>query len=198
MVPSRLSETLLSTVQEVRSSWGWFMAMGIALIVLGVICVSSDVVATLATMFVFGWLLLIGGIVDLIHSFRFHSTSGFLGSLLSGLLRGFTGFLLLRYPGAGAVALTLILASFFIITGVFRAIGSGIFQLPQWGWSMFSGIVSVILGLMLLAQMPVSSMWFIGFAIGLDMILEGASLLAFSMTLRRLPEVVEPQIRRAA
>jgi uncharacterized membrane protein HdeD (DUF308 family) len=174
------------------------MALGIGLILLGVLCIAADVAATFATVFVFGWLLLIGGIIDLVHAFRFHTTSGFLGTLLSGLLRGLTGFLLLRYPGAGAVALTLVLASFFIVTGAFRATGSGVFRLPQWGWSMFSGIVSVVLGVILLAQLPASSLWFIGFAIGLDMILEGASLVAFSATLRRVPEFVEPQIRRAA
>ena len=197
MISSRLSETLLSSVREVRNSWGWILAMGIALILLGVICLASDLTATFATVFVFGWFLLIGGIIDLIHGFRFHSTSAFLGSLLSGLLRGFSGFLLLRYPAAGAVALTLILASYFVVAGTFRAVGSGIFRMPQWGWSMFSGIVSVVLGLMLLAQMP-TSIWFIGFAVGLDLILEGSSLVAFATTLRRLPEMVEPEIRRAA
>jgi uncharacterized membrane protein HdeD (DUF308 family) len=197
VVPNRLSETLLSTVHEVSHSWGWFLAMGIALIVLGVICVAGAMIATFATIFVLGWFLLIGGIVGLIHSIRFHRSAHF-WSLFSALLRGFTGFVLLRYPGAGALALTMLLATFFIVAGLFRATGAGVLRLPRWGWATFSGIVSVVLGIMLLAQLPLSSLWFIGFAIGIDMVLEGSSLVAFGATLRRLPEALEPQIRRAA
>jgi len=197
MVPNRLSETLLSTVHEVSHSWGWFLAMGIALVLLGAICVAGAVIATFATIFVLGWLLLIAGIVGLVHSIRFHRSASF-WSLFSALLRGFTGFMLLRYPGAGALALTMILATFFIVSGVFRAIGASALRLPRWGWAMFSGIVSVVLGIILLAQLPLSSLWFIGFAIGIDMILEGSSLVAFGATLRRLPEVLQPQVRRAA
>lgn len=116
----------------------------------------------------------------LIHGIRTHNWSGFLLSLLSALFRGFTGYLLIRYPGAGAAAVTLILSSFFIVGGLFRAIGAGMLQLPRWGWSVFSGIVSVVLGFLLLAQMPVSSIWFIGFAIGVDLICDGISLIGFA------------------
>jgi len=95
-----------------------------------------------------------------------------------------------RYPLAGAASLTLILASFFIVTGLFRAIAAGVLQFPRWGWSVFSGIVSLGLGIMLLAQMPVSSVWFIGFAVGLDLIVDGASLVGFATALHKVTGVV--------
>src|ERR1700757_4208478 len=104
------------------------------------------------------WFLALGsGIVALVHAFRTMTWGGFLLSLLSALFRGFTGYLLIRYPLAGAASLTLILASFLIVGGLFRAIGAGMLKFPRWGWSVFSGIVSLGLGIMLLAQMPVSS-----------------------------------------
>ncbi len=140
-------------------------------------------------MLVFGWLLLFSGIIALIHGFRTHTWRGFLLSLLGALFRGFTGYLLIRYPGAGAATLTLVLASFFIVGGLFRAIGAGTLKLPRWGWSVFSGIVSVVLGIMLLAQMPVSSIWFIGFAIGIDLIVDGASLISLATAIHRLPDL---------
>jgi uncharacterized membrane protein HdeD (DUF308 family) len=68
-------------------------------------------------------------------------------------------------------------------------------KFPRWGWSVFSGIVSLVLGIMLLAQMPVSSVWFIGFAIGLDLIFDGTSLIGFATALRSLPDVA---LERAA
>ena len=59
-------------------------------------------------------------------------------------------------------------------------------KFPRWGWSVFSGIVSLGLGIMLLAQMPVSSVWFIGFAIGVDLIFDGASLIGFATSVHSL------------
>jgi uncharacterized membrane protein HdeD (DUF308 family) len=180
---------LAAGIEEIRSSWGWFLALGILFIILGTVCVIGNVTATFATVLVFGWLLLISGIFALAHAFRTHTWQGFLLSLLSALFRGFTGYLLVRYPLAGAASLTLILASFFIVGGLFRAIGAGMLQFPRWGWSVFSGIVSLVLGIMLLAQMPVSSVWFIGFAIGLDLIFDGTSLIGLATAVHSLPEV---------
>jgi uncharacterized membrane protein HdeD (DUF308 family) len=181
---------LAAAAEEIRHSWGWFLAVGIAFIVLGALCVIGDVTATFATVLVFGWFLLISGVFALVHGIRTHTWRGFLLSLLSALLRGFTGYLLIRYPLAGAVSLTLILASFFIVGGLFRAIGAAMLKLPHWGWSVFSGIVSVVLGIVLLSQMPFSSIWFIGFAIGIDLIVEGVSLIGLGSALHSLPQPV--------
>jgi uncharacterized membrane protein HdeD (DUF308 family) len=174
-------------IDEIHDSWGWFVALGIALIVLGAACIVSNVAATLATVLVFGWLLLIGGVFALIQAFRTRTWSGFFLCLLSALLRGFTGYLLIRYPITGEISLTLILASFFIVGGTFRAIGAGALQFPQWGWAVLSGIISVALGVMLLVQLPVSSLWFIGLAIGIDFIFDGSAFLALGSALRRVP-----------
>jgi uncharacterized membrane protein HdeD (DUF308 family) len=174
-------------IDEIHDSWGWFVALGIALIVLGAACIVSNIAATLATVLVFGWLLLIGGVFALIQAFRTRTWSGFFLCLLSALLRGFTGYLLIRYPITGEISLTLILASFFIVGGTFRAIGAGALQFPQWGWAALSGIISVALGVMLLVQLPVSSLWFIGLAIGIDFIFDGGAFIALGSALRRVP-----------
>jgi uncharacterized membrane protein HdeD (DUF308 family) len=173
-----------AAVEEIESSWGWFVALGIALIVLGAVCIVGDVMATLATIFAFGWLLLIGAAIALVQTFRTQSSRGLFLSLLNVVLRGFTGYALLRYPLAGEFGLTLLLASFFIVGGMFRAIGAGILQFPQWGWASASGAVSVILGVVLLVQLPVMSLWFIGFAIGVDFVFDGTSLVALGTALR--------------
>src|SRR5580692_7426664 len=179
---------LIAGLEEIRNSWGWFLALGILLMVIGAACIVFDVTATFATVLIFGWLLLISGIAALIHAFRTMNWGGFFLYLLIALFRGFTGYLLIRYPLAGAASFTLILASFFVVGGVFRAIGAGMMKFPRWGWSVFSGVVSVVLGVMLLAQMPVSSIWFIGFAIGVDLIVDGASLIGFATAINTLPK----------
>jgi uncharacterized membrane protein HdeD (DUF308 family) len=180
---------LIAGIDEIRKSWGWFLALGILFMASGVICIAADVTATFVTVLFFGWLLLFSGIVALIHAFGTHTWSGFFLYLLGALLRGFTGYLLIRYPAAGAASLTLVLASFFVVGGLFRAIGSGTMQFPRWGWSLFSGIVSLVLGIMLLVQMPTSSIWFIGFAIGVDLVVDGASLVGFATAIHSLPSL---------
>ena len=177
---------LIGGLEEIRNSWGWFLVLGILLMALGTICVIGDVTATFATVLVFGWLLLISGIIALVHGSYTRNWSGFFIHLLSALFRGFTGYLLIRYPLAGAASLTLILASFFVVSGMFRAIAAGMMKFPRWGWAVFSGIVSVALGVILLAQMPLSSIWFIGFAIGVDLIFDGASLIGFGTAIHQI------------
>jgi uncharacterized membrane protein HdeD (DUF308 family) len=182
-----IAASIAAGLDEIHDSWGWFVALGIALIVLGGVCVLEDATATLTTVLVFGWLLIMGAVLALIQAFRVRTWSGFFLFFLSALLRGFTGYLLVRYPLAGEQGLTLLLASFFIVGGIFRAVGASAVQFPQWGWAVCSGIVSVALGVMLLTHLPVVSLWFIGLAIGIDFIFDGAWFVALGMALRGVP-----------
>jgi len=182
-------DPLFAGMDEIRESWGWFMFLGVALTILGVACVTFATAATSATMLIFGWLLLISGVVQLIHSFGTGTWSGFFLFLLSALLRGITGFLLVRYPSAGAAGLTLLLGSFFVVGGLFRAIASAMAKLPCWGWACFSGVVSAVLGVIVLSLMPVTSVFFIGLAVGIDMIFDGAAVCAFASAIYHLPKL---------
>ena len=139
-------------------------------------------------MYVFGWLLLIGGIFALIQSFTTGTWSGFFILLLTALFRGFTGYLLVRYPVMGAESLTIVLASFLIVSGIFRAVGSTVIKFPRWGWALAAGIIAAVLGIMLLVQMPISAVWFIGFALGLDLIMDGAAMAGFATAIHGLPK----------
>jgi uncharacterized membrane protein HdeD (DUF308 family) len=179
---------LIAGMDEIRDSWGWFLALGILLSVLGIACIVYDVTATFTTVLVFGWLLLISGIFALVQAFTFGTWSGFFLYLLSALLRGFTGYLLVRYPVIGAETLTLLLGSFFIVGGLFRAIGCGMARFPRWGWGVFSGIVSVALGIVVFWQMPITGLWFIGFAVGVDLIVDGIAVTSFASAIRHLPK----------
>src|SRR3974390_551312 len=181
-------DPLVDGIKEIRESWGWFLFLGIGLAALGGYCAAFSITATFATVLVFGWLLLITAVFQLVHAFRTGTWSGTLLNLLSALFRGFTGFLLIRYPVMGAETLTVVLASFFVVAGLFRAIASAVVKLPRWGWVVFSGVITTLLGLTLLAQMPISGIWFIGFAIGLDLIFDGIATIAFAAAIHRLPK----------
>ncbi len=172
-------------LEHLHRAWGWFVALGVALVLLGVVCILGEVETTLITVIVLGWLLLISGVIALVHAFRTRTWTGFLLYLLSAVLRVVTGFLLLRNPLLGALTLTLLLATLFIVGGVFRGVGAASLRFPQWGWTALSGIIGIALGVMLLAQLPASSLWFLGLAVGIDLVFEGSALMALGAALRR-------------
>jgi uncharacterized membrane protein HdeD (DUF308 family) len=165
---------------------GWVIFAGITMLLLGIVAVIYDVTATIASVVLFGWLLLLAGFMQIVHAFQVRTWSGFFLYLLDGIIRATVGTLLVLYPGAGALSLTLVLSFYFIVGGLFKTFGSIALQFPSWGWSVASGLVSVVLGVMLAMQWPTSGLWFIGFAVGLDLILYGWALLMFAAAVKSL------------
>src|SRR5271154_1706239 len=121
------------------------------LILLGIICVGKAQTATTISILVLGWVLAISGALWLTNAVFAFSSHGFFLYLLNALIRGVTGYLLIRHPDAGAAGVTMLLASLFIVGGIFRAAGASVIQFPRWGWTVFSGLVSVFFGIYLLA-----------------------------------------------
>jgi uncharacterized membrane protein HdeD (DUF308 family) len=125
-------------IEEVRRNWGWFLVLGILLILLGVIALCTSLLATLATVLVFGWLLTISGILEIVSSFWSRRWSGFFLHLLAGVFDIVVGLLIISHPAAIALSLTLLLAAFFIVGGVFRLVGAIVLRFPNWGWAVSS------------------------------------------------------------
>ena len=165
---------------------GWVIFAGISSLVLGTAAIVYNGTATIASVIVFGWMLMFAGFLQIAHAFQVRYWSGFFLYLLDGIIRATVGALLVIYPGAGAEALTLVLAFYFIVGGLFKTFGSIVLQFPSWGWSVASALISVALGVMLAMQWPTSSTWFIGFAVGLDLIVYGWALLMFAAAVKRL------------
>ena len=176
-------------IEEVRKSWGWFFVAGIVLMVLGAGCIVKAQTATTFSILVLGWVLAISAVVWLVNSFQAWTWGGFFVYPLNALIRGVTGYLLIRHPDAGAGAVTMVLAVLFIVGGLFRVAGATAIQFPRWGWTAFSGVVSAVLGISLLIAWPLASTYFIGMAIGVDLILDGGALLGFAGAIHSLPAV---------
>jgi len=192
---SSASDFFAAGREQVRRSWGWFFVFGILLTILGAVCVGKAQSATTFSILALGWVLAISGVLWLLNAFRAFSWLGFLLYLLNGLIRGVTGYLLLRHPDAGAAGVTMVLASLFIVGGLFRAAGAGAIRFPRWGWTVFSGLVSVALGVYLLTTWTTASTYFIGMAVGIDLIFDGAALIGFAGAIHSLPN--KEQLRAA-
>lgn len=181
------SPLMLTGLDQVRSKWGWFVALGAALILVGMIAIGASVLTTIVTMFVFGWLLIVTGVFETISAFNVRSWSGFFLHLLSAALDLVLGYLFLAEPITGAEVLTVFLACLFFVGGAFRIIASISNQYPGWGWSLFSGAVNVVLGIMLLKGWPYTGLWFIGFCVGLEMIFRGWFWVMLGFAVKQIP-----------
>jgi uncharacterized membrane protein HdeD (DUF308 family) len=184
-----LSSMFEAGMEEVRKSWIWFLVGGIVLVVLGAACIVKSQTATTFSILALGWVLAISGVVWLVGAFQTWTWGGFFVYLLNAIIRGVTGYLLIRHPDAGAEGVTMVLAALFIVGGLFRAIVAGKIQFPRWGWTVFAGLVSVALGVYLLATWASTSTFFLGLAIGIDLVFDGASLVGFAGAIHSLPKV---------
>jgi uncharacterized membrane protein HdeD (DUF308 family) len=185
-----LSNPPLVNSDELRRHSGWFVALGIALLILGVIALAYDAFTTIASVLVFGWLLVIGGVVEIIHGFQTHRWGGFFLHLLAGLLFLVAGLLFVANPLTGALSLTLFLGAFFLVGGVFEIIGAVRLRAPHWAWAVLGGVITAVLGLMLWLQWPSSGLWFIGFAVGISMIFRGWAWVMLGMMARGAGRVI--------
>lgn len=177
---------ILVGLEAVRKHWGYFLASGIAFLVLGTIALAYSVLTTLASVFVFGAALFFGGMFQIFHAFKASKWSGFLLDLLVGVLYVTAGLLMAVHPLAGAQSLTLLLAAFFLAVGVFRTMGAIILQPPSWGWLLASGIVTFLLGIIVWVQWPESALWVIGTLVAIDMIFNGVWLVMLALNVRGL------------
>jgi uncharacterized membrane protein HdeD (DUF308 family) len=182
-----INDLLAAGLEQIRKSWGWFLVLGIMLAALGAVCIIKAQTATTFSILALGWVLSISAALWLASSFYAFTWRGFLLHVLNAILRGVTGYLLIRHPDAGAEGVTLLLASLFIVGGFFRGVAASTIRFPRWGWTVFSGLVSVSLGIYLLVIWPAASTYFVGIVIGVDLIFDGAALAGFAGALNSLP-----------
>lgn len=171
-------------IKDLQDNWGWFLTIGILLIILGMFAVAAAGITTLATMLVFGSLLVAGGIIQGINAIKTRHGGGFFVNILGAILYCVTGALLLLHPEVGAITLTLLLSAFYTVSGLFKIIAAFVKRYAHWGWLAFSGFVSLALGLLIWSQWPVSGLWVIGLFIGIDLIIVGWMWIAFSMAVK--------------
>jgi uncharacterized membrane protein HdeD (DUF308 family) len=183
---TKMANLFMAGMDEVEKLWGWFLGLGMLLMVLGVVCVATSRTATTVSILVFGWILILSGAVWFVNAFQARAWGGFFLYLLNAIIRGVAGYLLLSHPSAGAAGVTMMLALLFIVGGVFRTAAASVIQFPRWLWTAFSGAVAVVLGIVLLANWPAASTFFIGMAIGIDLILDGSALVAFGGAIHSL------------
>ena len=160
---------------QLPARWKPLLTLGIVLIAFGTLALAVSFVATLVSVLAFGWLLLVTGGTETVYAFKNARWAGTILHVANGVLSGTAGFLLVMNPAAGAVVLTLLMAMFFLIGGLFRIGAALVMSVPHRGWILLSGAVTLLLGIFIWRQLPGAAIWLIGTFVGVDMIMIGWS-----------------------
>jgi uncharacterized membrane protein HdeD (DUF308 family) len=167
---------------EIAEHRNWFIALGILLIVLGILAIAFPLISTITAKIFLGWLFLIGGISQIIHAFSTKKWSQFLLNILVGLLYLLAGGWLAFFPLTGIITLTIFLAAMFILEGVLE--GAMAFRIRPhdgWVWMLVAGIIAILCGVLIVAQLPSSALWAIGLLAGINIISTGWAYLFLAM-----------------
>ncbi len=171
---------------EVKKNWGYLLALGILNIVLGTIGLAMLPIMTITSIIFFGVLMLIGGFFQIIQTFKTRYWQSILLHLSIGILYLLGGIATIFNPIAASAVLTLILAIAIIVSGISRIFIS-IQQrlLRNWGFSVAGGVLTVIVGIMILMQWPLSSLWAFGMLISIEMLINGWTNIFLAISIKR-------------
>lgn len=181
------SSEFLAEMNSLRRHWVWFLALGIAMVVLGTFAIgwACAVEITVAATWLFGFFLLATGVIEVINSFWVGKWSGMLLHLVIGLLYAVVGVMVIDQPVGAAVQLTLLIAIFLIITGLMRVVFAIMQDIPARGWILLNGAVTFFLGMLIYKQWPSSGLWVIGMFIGIELIFNGWAWIMLAIGLHR-------------
>jgi uncharacterized membrane protein HdeD (DUF308 family) len=161
--------------------------LGAILFLLGVLALVFAGVVTIASIVAFGILLAVGGISELFHAFRGQEgeRDRFFLSFISGLLTTVVGGVMIFRPEVGVAGSGLVVGAWLLSTGLFRSVTSLVDRYRYWAWDLAYGIVSLLLGVWVIASLPTSAPWLLGTVIAIEFMAHGAAVMLSSFALQR-------------
>jgi uncharacterized membrane protein HdeD (DUF308 family) len=177
------------TRRLIAEKWGWFLALGIALIVAGLAAIAFPLLGTIAVKIMLGWLFLIGGVLMIMHAFQAPGWQGFFWESLVGILYAVAGAYLAFFPLTGLLTLAILLAVMFIIEGVFEVMQAFRVRPHEgWGFLLLSGIAALAVGVLITLSLPSSAEWALGLLAGINLLFSGWSYVFLALAGRRAHE----------
>jgi len=177
---------IIRVTPEMIQHWGWFLAFGIVLMALGIAAIVRATTATVASVVIFGWLLIFAGIFEFVAAFMVGNWAGFFLHLLMAILCFIVGIMMLTRPVMSAEAWTLVISIFFLVGGLYELISSLYYHLPGWGWQATAGVISTILGVLVAVGWPATGFWVIGLFIGIALVSYGFAWIMLAVQLHKM------------
>ncbi|PWT90034.1 MAG: hypothetical protein C5B56_06120 [Proteobacteria bacterium] len=178
--------SLGSGIAALHAKWGWIVALGVVYLIAGFIALGSMVMATVASVIVVGAMMIVAGVTEIIGAFQMKSWGKFLIWALLGVLYVIAGFLTFENPLFAAVLLTLFLGVSLIASGAVRLfLAFSMKRESPWVWVALSAVITLLLGLLIVARWPVNSVYILGLFLGIDLIMAGAGWISVGLSLKR-------------
>lgn len=169
-----------------RAKSGWIVALGVVYVIAGFIALGSVAMATVASVFIVGIMMLLAGVAEIVSAFQVKSWGKFILWILLGILYVVAGFATFENPLLAAAVFTLVLGFALIVSGIMRIIlAFGMKEGMPWMWIVLSGVITFLLGAIILAHWPVSSVYVLGLFLGIDLVFAGAGWIGLGLGLRR-------------
>ena len=185
---TRLKGDPADMLGRVGRHWGWVLFFGVITLVLGILALAWPGHTLIAIAVVFGVQLVVMGVFRFVASFAFPDLSSGTRVLyaLLGVLSLIIGLYALRHVLITIVALALLLGIFWVVNGtteLFTAISQR--ELPNRGWNIFSGILGIIAGFILLVY-PAISVLTLAIVVSIWLIVYGMMLISVASQMRSL------------
>jgi len=160
--------------ERIRGNATLTTIIGVVMIIAGFLAIGTPAVAGLSITIMVGAALAISGIVQCFLAFKAGAFGKGLVIFIVGVLMAMTGFYMVNQPVSGLASLTLLLMAYLVASGILE-IGVAFQLRPNkgWGLELTNGIVTLLLGIMLWRQFPLSGIWAIGVLFGIKMIFSG-------------------------
>lgn len=169
--------------------WSWLMTLGVIMLILGTLAIIFPAATSVSIELILGIMLVIAGASRVISIFRSKGWGDFFVKMLVSAIYLAAGVMLLVYPFGGTITLTLLLAAFFIAQGVANIVVSLMEHgVRGWGWMLFAGVVSLVLGMMIWLELPSSAAWAIGLLVGIWLIFDGWATISLSWLMHQEEE----------
>ena len=186
---SPLPPNLVEGMKVLRAKWGWIVALGVVFLIAGFIALGSAVAATASAVMIVGIMMIMGGVAEIVAAFSVKGWGKFIVWMLLGALYVGAGIIAITNPFAAATILTLMLGATLVAGGVLRIFLA--FNMKSagkpWGWVVVSGLVTLLLGAMIIAQWPASSFFVLGIFLGIDLIFIGSGWVTMGLALKNRP-----------
>lgn len=174
--------------ESVRSKWGWFLALGIVLVLAGALAIALPAVSTFAASVVLGVVLLLAGVVKMVQSVQTREWSGFIWQELTGVVEVVGGILIIFHPLKGALAITLLIALVFLVHGILQiALAVRVRKQQGWHWFAVSGAVALIASAALTLKLPYTRVYTPGTIAGISLLVAGGAYIAIALAMRKAP-----------
>jgi uncharacterized membrane protein HdeD (DUF308 family) len=117
------------------------------------------------------------------------SSGKFLVWALLGVLYIVAGFVTFENPLLAALLLTLVLGASLAASGIMRIfLAFSLKRETPWIWVAASGVITLLLGLLILARWPISSIDVLGMFLDIDLVIAGAGWIGLGLGLHRADE----------